>query len=109
LESRIEFFGREGCPHCPPAKRAVEKVARERGAHLDEYSTDEPAGRAKASEYGLNFVPAIVVKGPRAQLLLDGINEATINAALDKAEGVATEKKKTGFWTKILGGRSKNG
>jgi hypothetical protein len=104
VKSRIELLWREGCPHCPPARRAVEKVARERGARLDEYSTDEPAGRAKANEYGIRAVPTVIVKGPRAQLLLDAANEATVNAALDKAEGVETEKKKTGFWTKILGG-----
>ena len=104
MKSRIELFWRPGCPHCPPAKRAVEKAARERGCRLDEYSTDEPEGRAKADAYSLGFVPAVVVKGPRAELLLDGINEATINAALDKAEGAETEKKKTGFWAKIFGG-----
>ena len=63
---KIELFVSEHCPHCPPAKTALEEAVK----HFDPekinceiVETTYSEGRERARDYGITAVPTLVVNG----------------------------------------------
>jgi glutaredoxin len=63
---KIELFVSEQCPHCPPAKTALEEAVKHFGAEKISYEIVETTyseGRERARNYGIIAVPTLVVDG----------------------------------------------
>lgn len=60
---KLEVFTSQGCPHCPVAVAAAEKVKEEIGDELDYEHLDVNENIDKVREYGLMSVPTVVVDG----------------------------------------------
>jgi predicted DsbA family dithiol-disulfide isomerase len=100
MKAIVELFTSPTCPHCPPAKKALEEIARERSDFtLVSYSTMTPEGQLKAAEYGVESVPTAVISGPAAPQPMGIPGEQakkTYNDFIDIALGKKTIKEVTG-------------
>jgi predicted DsbA family dithiol-disulfide isomerase len=100
MKAIVELFTSPTCPHCPPAKKALEEVAKERSDFtLAVYSTMTQEGQLKAEQYGIEGVPTAIISGPATEQPM-GIpgeqSKKTYNDFIDIALGKKTVKEVTG-------------
>lgn len=104
----IELITSQTCPHCPPAKKALnEAVQKLRGEGLEvslvNYNTATPQGMQKAKQYQILGVPTAVIVGSKQSFVLDAFNEPTIREACLVADGKKEIPKKKGLLSRLFG------
>lgn len=64
-KAKVYLFTSPTCPHCPHAKRFIDKFKHQRSDfELIEYSTLTSEGQSKAQKYDVLSIPTFIIKGP---------------------------------------------
>ena len=109
MKAKVMLFHSPFCPHCPPAKKLIEKIARNReDIVLLMFNTNTPEGVRKATEMDIVSTPTFIITGPGhdENIGLRGIqNESVLNKYIDIALGKRKIEERKSFldrWRSII-------
>lgn len=106
MKSTVYLFSSPTCPHCPPAKKVIEEISKERDDFIFKFiMLVTPSAQKMAQKFNVMSVPTFIIQGPGIDYnigLQGGQSKKELNKYINKSLGNEVqenqeEKKEKGF------------